>query len=235
MILKSLNKLDTKFGFPNEVQYENPEFHGHQKGMCLGIKDLATGVIEHNYLSSELENRDALLEELLSTEGILIVEDRITQLNEKENQLEQKAVYYLPYAVMDHSIFQPTLNDINVETTSSNVTNRFEVEILFVQDGLNRYVTVPFETRNVSMFESVNNMFDEVFFGDHFDENHELYRIGVRWVEDSEEYGSAYLLDFYNEAGQTFYLGFTHMSDLKDAIASVRLLSSVLIIDKEGE
>ena len=235
MILKSLNHLDPKFGFPNEVQYENPSFHGHQKGMCLGIRNLQTNAIEVNYLSSTLENRDELLEELLSLDNILLVEDTITQFDEDEKNLIPKVVYYLPYAVMDHSIFKPTLNDVNIETESCNVTNRFEVEVLFVKEGLNRYITIPFTTRNVSMFEAVQGAFDGVFFSDHFDDGHELYHAGVRWLEESEDREEGFYLDFYNEAGQEFYLGFSDIASLRDTIASVRLLSHVLIIDKEGE
>ena len=235
MILKSLNKLDPKFGFPNEVQYEDPSFHGHQKGMCIALKNLITGKIESNYLSKTIENRDELLNELLSTEGILLVESRITQLDPDTMDLVPKMLYYLPYAVIEHSIFKPTLNDVNVTIGSNDTFNRFDVEILFVKDNLNRYITVTFEKRYASMFESVDEIFKDVFFTNHFDEDHELYKAGIRWQDKTEESKAGYYLDFYNEAGESFLLGFTHIADFKDAIASIRLINHVLILNKEGE
>lgn len=234
MILKSLNNLDPKFGYPNEIQYNDKTFNGHQKGICIALRNMSTNGIEQNFLSESLENRDALLEELLSTEGIVIVEDRITQFDEEHKNLIPKTLYYLPYAVKEHSIFKPTVNNDNVETESSNVTNRFDVEILFVTDNLNRYITVTFETRNISMFESVNDLFEDCFFSG-FDEEHQLHQAGVRWKDETEDEDAGYYLDFYNEAGQRFDLLFTHIEDLKDAIASVRLINQVLIIDKVGE
>lgn len=234
MILKSLNNLDPKFGYPNEIQYEDKRFNGHQKGVCIALKNMSTGAIEENFISESLQDRDALLEELLTTEGIVIVEDNITQFDENRKNLIPKKLYYLPYAVKEHSIFKPTVNDDNVETQASNVTNRFEVEILFVVDHLNRYITTTFETRNISMFESVNDMFEDCFFSG-FDEEHELYQAGVRWHEETEDEEAGYYLDFYNEAGQRFDLVFTHIEDLKAAIASIRLINQVLIIDKVGE
>lgn len=230
MILKSLNHLDPKFGYPDEIQYDDKRFHGHQKGVCIGLKNVNTNKIEQNFLSESIENRDALLEELLSLEGVILAQESITQFDEAGKNLIPKILYYLPYAVKDHSIFQPTLNDDNVETRVSNVSNRFEVEILFVTDNLNRYVTIPFETRNISMFESVDDMFDDTF-----DESHELYKAGMRWKDETEDEEAGYYLDFYNEAGQRFDVGFSRLDDFRDTIASVRLLSHVLIIDKVGE
>ena len=234
MILKSLNKLDPKFGYPDEIQYENPNFHGHQKGVCIALKNDVTNEIEQNFISESLKDKDALLEELLSMNDVLLVEDHITQFDEHSN-LVPKTLFYLPYAVKEHSIFKPTLNDVNVETESCNVTNRFEVEILFVKEGLNRYMVIPYETRNISVFDSMLHTFDGIFFCDHFGEDHELYQAGVRWEEEGEDHEEGFYLDFYNEVGQAFNLGFSDMSSLRDTIASIRLLSHVLIIDKDGE
>lgn len=230
MILKSLNHLDPKFGYPDEIQYDDKRFHGHQKGVCIGLKNVNTNKIEQNFLSESIENRDELLEELLSLEGVILAQESITQFDEAGKNLIPKILYYLPYAVKDHSVFQPTLNDDNVETRASNVSNRFEVEILFVTDNLNRYITIPFETRNISMFESVDDMFDDTF-----DEDHKLYKAGMRWKDETEDEEAGYYLDFYNEAGKRFDVGFSRLEDFRDTIASVRLLSHVLIIDKVGE
>ena len=42
MKLKTMNKNLDKFGYPEILQYDNPEFHGHQKGVAIGIKDNGT-------------------------------------------------------------------------------------------------------------------------------------------------------------------------------------------------
>ena len=42
MKLKTMNKNLDKFGYPEVLQYDNPEFHGHQKGVAIGIKDNGT-------------------------------------------------------------------------------------------------------------------------------------------------------------------------------------------------
>lgn len=234
MILKSLNKLDPKFGYPDEVEYKNPSFHGHQKGMCIALKNLLTDEIEQNFLSLSLEGRDSLLEELLSKDNnILLIEERITQLD-NENRLVPKMLYYLPYAVLFHSAFRPTVNDVTVDT---NNVNQFEVEILFVKDGLNRYITVSFESTD-SMFKSVHRLFEAIRTDAvnvcgkeyQFNKNHPLYKAGIRYKEKSEECEAGYYLDFYNEVGKDFLLGFTDLRDLRDIINSVRLLSLGVVL-----
>ena len=81
MILKSINKNLDKFGFPETLEYNNDKFHGHQKGVAIGVKDNKTNKFVENFLSKSLgddSTRDFLLNDLVQDPEILLVEDNIT-------------------------------------------------------------------------------------------------------------------------------------------------------------
>ena len=115
MILKSINKNLDKFGFPETLEYNNDKFHGHQKGVAIGVKDNKTNKFVENFLSESLgddSTRDFLLNDLVQDPEILLVEDNITQM--VNDELVPRTVYYIPYFVENHSCLQPTINFNNI-------------------------------------------------------------------------------------------------------------------------
>lgn len=208
MIIKSLNKDLTKFGYPNQMEYNNPNFNGHQIGIAICIKNNITNKIEENLLSKSLgddKTRDELLKELLNNNN-KIVTDIITQCND-ENKLVPKTIYYLPYYITDHSRFKPTILYSNVENYLNNYYS-IEVELLLVSDNTCRYITVPIQTQNVSIFDCVNDLFE-------YDNN----------ISDIIEKDNSYILDFYSESGERFDLAFNKLEDIRNLIVSMRLIS----------
>ena len=218
MKLKTMNKNLDKFGYPEVLQYDNPEFHGHQKGVAIGIKDNGTNKFIHNYLSKDLGDdatRDFLLNDLIQDPEILLIENNITQM--EDGKLVPRTIYYLPYFVEDNSCLAPTVNFDNI-SGAINVSYKAKVELLFATcDGLNRYMVVDFETQNVPIFELVNDIFDE-----------EVPEIN--YESDGEE-GPGYYLDFYDEAGEPYYLCKNRMEDYRDLLVSFRLIGLDMVVD----
>lgn len=218
MKLKSMNKNLSKFGYPDVLEYDNPDFHGHQKGIAIGIKDNKTNKFVRNYLSKDLgddSTRDFLINDLIQDPEILLIENNITQM--ENGEIVPRTIYYLPYFVESHSCLVPTVNFDNI-SGASNVSYKAKVELLFAtDDGLNRYMTVDFETRNVSIFELVNDIFDE-----------EIPEIN--YDPDGNE-GPGYYLDFYDEAGEPYYLCEDRMEDYRDLLVSFRLIGLDMEID----
>lgn len=224
MIIKALNNLDPKYGYATEIEYKNDKFNGNQVGVCLAIQNAQTGVFEHNYISSVIgddETRNTALQEILNNKSFIILTDTIYQRDDTSKELVPKTVYYLPYYVKDHSCFKPTVTFDNV-SGACNVTYNLDVEVLFVEEGLNRYVTMHFCTRNIPVMSLVYDLFED---GD----EEELAEQGIGYGTYEDETG--FLLDFYNEAGEKFMCVFRDAEELRDRIVSIRLIGIDCKID----
>ena len=226
MKLRALNgcKLD-EYGYTKEIGYDNPDFHGHQIGICIGMLDTETKDIVENMIGEsygDKEKRDSILNDIIKNEDIIKVEKNITQL--VDGQLKTRTLFYLPYAVADHTAYQPTANFSNI-VAASNVVNHTTVEILFVEDNLNRYITYSYDAVNISIMDEIYDYFNNYSNDNLFD--------GLTYQEDGEE-GPGYYLDFYDEAGEKFMLCFSSLERLRDSIVSVRLLDVVTEITKES-
>ena len=188
-----------------------------------------TNEVEENYLSETLgdkETREFLLGELLHEKKAVLMSESITQFDNEHKNLIPKTIYYMPYFVMDHSRFKPTVMNDNV-SGACNVSYDIETELLFVtDDGLCRYLTVPFKTRNISMFELVNDLLE-------YPEDEDLRELGIEWQQETDDMEAGYALDFYNEVGQRFVLTFRNISRLKDCLASMRMTNIICHIDGE--
>lgn len=214
-----------KCGYDEVLEFNNDQFHGHQKGVAICIINKKTGVIEQNMLRQNLENRDALLQMILTSKNIVKVVDDITQM--EGNELVAKQVFYIPYVVERHSVFKNTVNWDNVNG-ATNVSYELDIEILFVHENLNRYITIHASTKNVSIMDIVYGMFEE----DDFLEK-ELPLHGIEWKEPGDEDGlEGYVVDFYDEAGGRYEYGFPNGERLRDAITSIRLIGIEMEIDE---
>ena len=223
MILKSASEKIKEYGFPVIMDYNNPSFHGTQKGIC--IKDNDTDMIIDNCMPTPAVkegNEDSIekiraneLQKLLNDNRILIIEDKITQM--EDGKLKPRTIYYLPYYVADHSFLKPTVLYENISSTC-NVSYDISIEVLFVEDNLNRYVTFDFKTCNVSVMDLVYDLFNQNELGD------ELLATGLHFEEETEDNEKGFYLDFYDEAGNKYDLCFSRLERLRDAIVSMRLI-----------
>ena len=106
------------------------------------------------------------------------------------------------------------------------------VEVLFVEDNLNRYITLDFQTRNVSVMDLVYDLFDQ-------DEpENELLTTGLHFEKETEDNEEGFYLDFYDEAGNQYNLCFSRLDRLRDAIVSMRLIGikcEIDGVDKNGD
>lgn len=233
MILKSASKFVTQYGFPEVMEYNNPTFHGTQKGICICIKDNETGAIIDNCIPTpdikegdegSIEKiREDKLQNLLNDNRILFIEEGITQM--EDGKLKPRTIYYLPYYVADHSFLKPTVLYENI-SGACNVSYDISVEVLFVEDNLNRYVTLDFQTRNVSIMDLVYSLFDQN------EPEDELLATGLHFEEETEDEEEGFYLDFYDEAGNKYDLCFSRLDRLRDSIVSIRLISIDCKIDE---
>lgn len=218
MKLKAFNKNTEKFGYPQAMEYNETTFNGHQLGIAICLQNNVTGQIEENYLSEKLgdkETRDFLLGELLHEKNAKLIAEVITQFDEE--RLVPKTIYYMPYFVEEHSRFKPTVINEHISNNCS-VSYDIEVELIFVTEGLCRYITVPFKTLNVPMFELVNDLFECT-------DDKELEKLGIKWQDETDDLEAGYALDFYNEAGHKQILTFNTLDKLKDILISARMIN----------
>ena len=235
MILKSVNNNVKSYGFPEVLEYDDKTFHGTQKGVCICIKDNESGDIVTNnmpipYIKDELGyDKEAvrlrLLNQLLEDRNVLLIEEGIVQT--VDGELKPRTIYYIPYYVADHSILKPTVLYENI-SGACNVSYNISIEVLFVEDDLNRYATLNFQTRNVSIMDLVYNLFDQ-------DEPEELMSIGLCFKKETEDNEEGYYLDFYDEAGNRYELCFSILDRLRDSIVSMRLIDIKCKVDGVDE
>ena len=224
MILKALNgdKL-ARYGYDDELVYTNDTFHGHQIGISIGVTNTLTNDIVHNYISEtqgDETERNRTLKAIIDDTSIVKIEKPITQF--ENGTMVQRTIWMLPYAAIEHSAFRETLNFSNI-VSAENATNHVVVELLFVHDSLNRYLTVSFDTVDVSIMDVVHDLFE-------YPNELEEWTTDIKYVKDDER-GTGYCLDFYDEAGEKIVLHFPTLWDLRDAIVSVRLLEVNTIIE----
>ena len=211
-------------GYLNEMEYKNPEFNGHQVGVAVFVMNNATGDITDNFSKKPIQE----LQEMLNDKTILLLEEKITQV--EGGKLVPKTVYSLPYYVSEHSIMRPTINNQELNTPIG-MTCYSETEVLFVQDGLNRYVTLRFASKSTSIMDLVYDAFSSGQDNEAF-----LSSIGINYgilEEEEEDNDEGYILDFYNEVGARFELSFSSLERLRDSIVSMRLLHCEHIEDRK--
>ncbi len=228
MILKALNgNRLAQYGYADELEYTNDGFHGHQIGISIGVTDTMTGDIIDTYISEtqgDMDTRKGILRSIIDDTTVIKIEKPITQID--NGAIVAKTIWFVPYAVKGHSVFRETVNFNNI-VCADDVTNHAVVELLFSHEGLNRYMTISFDTAAASMMDTVYDLFE---YSQHsrFDE---LATEIVRIQDDANEVH--YQLDFYDEAGEKVVLDFSTIWDLRDALASVRLLEVDTIIEDD--
>ena len=221
MRIVSLNKNLEKYGFLSEMDYKNPDFHGHQTALCIGIKN-SNGSWDKVYtLGDTEEEKIKIANNILSDKSLIILEDKITQI--ENDNLVPKIVYYLPYYVADHSVYQPTVNFQQI-SYASNVSNKVKIEVLFVsEDGwYNRYVVFDLKTignRSLSLMEFIEDLETEI--EDKASKHNDFFIA----AENGEDYlQDDIVLDFYDKSGQKHFIGAKIAKDFLDLVSSIRII-----------
>lgn len=167
---------------PGEFIVKN--FYGHQYGVLIATLDE-----NHKIIEDVLNIGNDLIEAIIhSKDNIILSDEWFTTDLEKRNNI------YLPYAVSDHSIFEPTVNFDNVGTRiisehSDGVEYYIEVCIVLnsykssYNNGFvyNRYLNFKIQIPNdETLDESLNifnlyNMFLDYLFKDNEVINIEMY------------------------------------------------------------
>lgn len=221
MKLHVLNTKLADYGFAKELDYADKTFHGHQKGVAIALinYDYDPGVkpleVFENYLPAAVidDDREKSLVAILNDASITKLYQRVTM--EVGEQLVARMIVYVPYYVVDHTCFAPTLNFDNVDPHLDGVYEPFKVdiELLFVCDGMNRYTTFHGLLKNVSIWDAVDSIFDHKEL---------LQGLGCVFKKESNQ---EFTLDFYNEVGEQGIMEFTSPNDLKDRLVSFRLIA----------
>lgn len=216
-------------GYTSPLDYDDKLFHGHQKGVAICLINKETGVVEENMLRKNLPNKDELLKMILESKAIIKVADEITQM--ENGKLVKKTLIFLPYAVAGHSVFKNTVNFDNI-SGATNVEYELDIEVLFVHENLNRYMTFKMCTTNVSMMDGIYSIFE-----DDEELKKELIDQGCRIAGAEDETGDEddIVVDFYDEAGNRYEYGFPSGERLRDTIASVRIIDLKMEVKDESD
>jgi len=224
MKLQAMNKKITDYGYDYEIEYGNPEFHGHVKGVELCVIDARTGYVTENHLPNSVkENRDEVLDKILNDDSIIKVVNNALIATESGG-LVPEDIYMLPYMVIDHSCLQPTANFVSVVPETmldpSDLQYCMDIEVLFCCNNLNRYMTLHLQSHATPVIDLVLY----VFSSDNDDLDEFLKNATDIKLTPTENHEHAVTLDMYNECGDRFDIKFPSIDHLADRITSIRLL-----------
>lgn len=221
MILKSLNNLDQKYGFANALEYEDESYHGHQRGIAVCIMNQDGSFYRNMIVPLDLNaDKDELTRELLKDKKVKLLVDDMGFLDEVTGLPIKRTVYYLPYAVINHSCFKPTINYDGVDDDSNN-QHQLTIEVLLCSKCVNRYFTIETTTvydGPIQILESFLHDTDA------------MKEKGFEYIDDeeAEKQGTkkGWYIDMYNEAGP---VGLVYVGDTIPEILSK--VNSLRIID----
>ena len=228
MKLRALSQKVVEYGYPLETGLDRKGFNGHQIGMCIGIRDTETNAVKQNYIPDDEFN--IKFDKMLEDKELLILQDTITQM--EDDKLKRRYVYYLPYYVVAHSAYKPTINFEQINY-ACNVSNTIQIEVLFVEDGYNRYVT--FETNTSGDFGGCSLSLVDFIIGleDEIEEKTSRGEDFKCASEDSEYAEGDTLLDMYDRAGNKVIVSYPNPGDFLNLVSSVRIIGLDIKINEE--
>ena len=229
MKLRALSQKVEKYGYPLETGLDKKGFNGHQIGMCIGIRDAETNAVKQNYIPDDEFN--IKFDNMLEDKELLLLQDSITQF--EDGELRGRHIYYLPYYVVDHSAYKPTINFEQI-SYACNVSNTVQIEVLFVEDDYNRYVTFEMDTsgslggRSLSLMDFISGLEEEIEEKTSRGEDFKCTS-----DEDPEYAEGDILLDMYDRAGNKVTVGYPDPSGFMDLISSIRIIGLDTKINEE--
>lgn len=230
MVLQAQTKKVELYGYPYTMRYNNDKFHGTVKGVAVGVLDAEDGEVINNYVSGSTEQEKMeLLNKIIGDKELLLIEEPITQF--VDGKLRKRTIYKIPYMAIEHSVYHPAIIANNI-SGASNVTYSIDVEVLLAtHDGLNRYLMLHFNTRNVPVIDLVKGFFEELY-EDNMDEY--AAKAGFEYHEESDESDAGVYLDFYDEAGSPFWIGgFRNPEEFFNLMIGMRVINMDYTIDTD--
>ena len=223
MKLRLLSMKAVEYGFAPEIKIKNEDFHGHQIGLCIGVRDAKTNAVMHNNIPDDDFNDK--FDKILEDKELLLLQDYISI---REDDITKDGyIYYLPYYVVNHSVFQPTVNFDQV-THAYGYMNKVKVEVLFIDNSYNRYVTFDYEAsefcgHSCTLMDFISNCLE-----------HEIVEMALEGKEfkyadkidpeHNETYEGEIILDMYDKVGGRMQRAFENVKEVIDAISSVRII-----------
>lgn len=229
MKLRALSQKVEKYGYPLETGLDRKGFNGHQIGMCIGIRDAETNAVKQNFIFNDDFN--IKFDSMLEDKELLLLQDSFTQM--EDGELKKRYIYYLPYYVVDHSAYKPTINFDQI-SYACNVSNTVQIEVLFVEDNYNRYVTFEMKTsgslsgRSLSLMDFISGLEDEI---EEKMSRGEDFKCASN--EDTEYTEGDILLDMYDKAGNKVIIDCAEPSGFLDMVSSIRIIGLDVKINKE--
>lgn len=216
MKFHALNERIVDYGFPLEIEDKDESFHGHSRGIMFALVN-PNGTVLKNHMPgpkglSHCGNRDPgeALKQLIEDSSIT----KLTQhfYSNEPGGIEEQIGYYVPYYVVGHSMFQPTLNYDNI-IDDGNHQNYVDIELILTYHGWNRYITAHLKTVNISIMTALFQSFTGV------SSNEFLESLGFEKAFDG-----GYTIKFYNEIGDSEKIYFRDAGAIYDAIVSMRVI-----------
>lgn len=198
---------------PEEFIVKN--FYGHQYGVLIAQLDK-----DFNVTNDVLDIGEELINNIIYNKDKIILEDEWYNTN-----FEKFHNIYLPYAVEDHSIFEPTINFEDIPTRKINEeanTVQYYIEACIVLNNssriYNRYINFKVEMSVDEEIENGVNLFN-------------LYNL---FLEDLFKEEDTIKLEMYDEVGEEHKLIMDRPAFINN-INSLRLIEKINIISIDEE
>ena len=231
MRLRALSQKVTQYGYPLETGLDRKGFNGHQIGMCIGIRDAKTNKVKQNFIPNDDFNIQ--FDKMLGDKELLLLQDTITHF--EDNEFKKRYVYYIPYYIVDHSAYKPTINFDQI-SYEHNAVNIVKIEVLFVENGYNRYVTFDFKTEDndcgcsLSLMDFITGLKDEI---EEKASRGEDFKYASKSDKDHEYNKDDILLDMYDKAGNKIIIDYSNPSGFLNLISSIRIIDLEVKTNKE--
>lgn len=219
MKLRLLTEKAIQYGFYPEIKLDNENFKGHQLGLCIGVRDAKTNAVKQNNIPDDEFNIkfDKMLEdkELLLLQEAVVTKDNINGY-----------AYYLPYYVVDHSVYKPTINFDEI-SHSFGYANKVQIEVLFVDAPYNRYVVFEYETsefcgHSFTLYDFINGLDERIK-----EMALDCQEFRCSDIEDPEHITTdpgEIIIDMYDKIGGKTDIAYSDVESILYNISSVRII-----------
>lgn len=222
----------SKYGYPNEMEYNNLEPYYSIKGVLLGITDTQYNIVE-NFVGNR-DDADLVLDSAIKDfkeNGDSSGVKAINATYMKDEKLISAKFIYLSYKNTSCTKWKSTWEVSNIEGYAYDAGwfNEVKAECLLSTEGLHRYIPLKFRSINIGLLELVDDTLQslenaiEIIMTDDTDlSSEESDLIDVFGISKSPD--DELTIKLYNEAGEAVDCDISGIDEIKGMIASVRLL-----------
>lgn len=186
-------------------------------GILLGNKDIATG----KYSKTLQRYSESFIQQMVNDGKILEYHGTVRNEDLSTSDVTQ---YYEMYDVKESTKNTPTCLDCAVNGMVMNGSYKNTYEIVFAVQGLSRRITIEYRTVNISMFDSMDDIKEELEAGLEGKSDIEIFN---HLIDNSEEYDMT--MKMFNDIGQLIDIPVESFSELTSFICSIRCIGSVFV------